>query len=128
MRLILLRTILGAAVLAVPIAASAGISLSPIMQAWNHDRRSIQAMLSGRIPYDETQIRQELENYITNSSAAARNAHGGSAEARDFAARFDAFANDSRLALGAASQPSALRQNFDRMLSDCRSCHAIYNN
>jgi cytochrome c556 len=104
MRFIILGTILGTAVLALSTAASAGISLSPIMQAWNHDKRSIQAMLGGRTPYDEAKLRQDLQSYITNSVAVVRNAPGGSAEARDFAARFDG------------------------MLSDCRSCHAIYNN
>ncbi len=128
MRHSLLRTIFGAAVLAAPVAASAGVSLSPIMDMWSHDRRDIAAMLTGRRAYDEARIRQDLQRYITSSSAVARDRRGGSAEARAFAARFDAFAEDSRAALGAAGQPSAVAARFDRMLADCRGCHAIFNN
>jgi cytochrome c556 len=128
MRPILLRTILGAALLAKPISASAGISLSPIMESWSQTKRTVEAMLAGRTPYDEALIGQDLRRYITSSARVARAAAGGTAEARDFAARFDSFANDSRAALGSAGQPSAMRDKFNRMLADCQSCHAIYNN
>jgi len=127
MRLILSRTILGAAVLAAPVAAAAGISLSPIMESWNHSKRDINAMLGRRTPYDEAEIRQDLQRYADSASRLARDVKGNSAEARDFSARFDAFARDSRATLGAAGQPAAMRENFNRMLGDCQSCHAIYN-
>jgi cytochrome c556 len=127
MRRILLRAFVGAAVLIAPVAAVAGLSLSPIMQSWNHSKRSIEAMLGGQTPYDEARLRQDLQHYIASSSTVAQHANGASAEARDLAARFDAFANDSRAALGTVSQPAAMRENFNRMVGDCQSCHAIYN-
>jgi len=128
MRHILLRTILATAVLFPPAAASAGVSLSPIMESWSHDKRDIEAMLTGRRPYDGRRIREELQRYIASAATLARAAHGSSAAARDFAARFDAFATDGRAALGTADDASATSATFDRMLGDCRSCHAIYNN
>ena len=128
MRPILLRTILGVALLLVPVAAVAGISLSPIMESWNHSKRQIEAMLAGQAPYDEAQIRQDLERYIGSSATIAREMKGNTPEARDLAARFEAFANDGRSALGGVGQPSAVNESFQRMVGDCQSCHAIYNN
>jgi cytochrome c556 len=128
MRHILLRTILSAAVLVVPGVAVAGITLSPIMASWNHSKRKIDAMLGGQTPYDEAQIRQDLQRYIASSSTVARSLGGGTAEARDFAARFKAFASDSRTALGSVSQPATTAANFNRVASDCQACHAIYDN
>jgi cytochrome c556 len=128
MQRILLRTIVSAAVLVAPDLAVAGISLSPIMESWTHSKRTIEAMLAGRTPYDEAQIGQDLQHYIASSSMVARDVKKGTAEARDFASRFEVFANDSRTTLGTVSQPSALRMSFNRMVGDCQSCHAIYNN
>jgi cytochrome c556 len=128
MRRIVSRTILSVTFLAAPVTAVAGLSLSPIMESWNHSKRSIDAMLSGRTPYDEAEIRRELQRYVDNASRVAREVRGGTAEARDFAARFEAFANDSRSALGTVSQPAAMAARFSRMLGDCQSCHDVYNN
>jgi cytochrome c556 len=128
MRRILLRIALGAAVLVVPMAAVAGISLSPIMQSWNHKKHSINAMLAGRTPYDEAQLRQDIQHYADSASLVAREVNGQTAQSRDFAARFAAFAHDSRSALGAVGQPSAVSARFNQMLGDCQSCHDIYNN
>jgi cytochrome c556 len=128
MRHSLMRTIFASALLAAPLATSAGVSLSPIMDLWSRDKREIAAMLGGRRPYDEALMRQDLQRYITSASAVARDRRGGSAEARAFAARFDAFAADGRAALDVAGQPSAVAAKFDRMLADCRGCHAIFNN
>jgi cytochrome c556 len=52
---------------------------------------------------------------------------GNSAEARDLAARFAAFADDGQRLLGKIGQPSAVAAKFKRMTDDCQSCHAIYN-
>jgi cytochrome c556 len=128
MRRIVLRTILSAAVLAVPAVAAAAISLSPIMESWNHSTRQIDAMLSGRTPYNEAQLRHAIQRYVESSTRVARDMNGGSAEARDLAARFEAFASDSRDALATVAQPAAMSARFNRIVADCRSCHAIYNN
>jgi cytochrome c556 len=128
MRRIVLRIILGAGLLATPAAAVAAISLSPIMESWNHSKREIDAMLAGRTPYDAAQLRHDIQRYVESSARVARDMSGGSAEARDFAARFEAFANDSRDALAEVAQPAAMSPRFNRILADCRSCHAIYNN
>jgi cytochrome c556 len=128
MRRILLQTTLGAIALIASAAAFAGISLSPIMESWNHGKRAIDAMLAGQAPYDEARVRQELQHYVASASSLARSIKGNTAEARDFAARFEGFANDSRSVLGSTSQPSAMRMSFSRIFGDCQSCHAIYNN
>jgi cytochrome c556 len=128
MRRTVLRTVLGAAILLAPGLAIAGISLSATMESWNRDRHKIDAMLAGQTPYDEALLRQDLQSYMERSSLLARDVRGGSAEARDFASRFEALANDSRSALGAIGQSSALRVSFNRMVGDCQSCHAVYNN
>jgi cytochrome c556 len=127
MRRILLRATLGAAIVVAPVAAVAGISLSPVMQSWNQSRRAIDAMLAGRIPYDEAQIRRDLQRYVDGASLLARDVKGNSAAARDVAARFAAFSDDGRRVLEKASQPSAVAAGFTRMIGDCQSCHAIYN-
>ena len=128
MRHILLRTVLGAAVLSMPVAAVAGISLSPIMQSWKHRAHAVDAMLAGRQPYDEARMRQFLQHCIESASLLARDMNGGSAEARDLAARFTAFSDDSRSVLGKAGDRAAAAEKFNRMLSDCQACHALYNN
>ena len=128
MQRILLRMILGTVVLIVPMTAVAGISLSPIMESWNHSKRDIAAMLSAGKSYDEAQLRQELQRYIDSASRVSRGVRGDTADARDFAARFDTFANDSRSVLGKVGDRSAVTAGFNRMLDDCRSCHATYNN
>jgi cytochrome c556 len=128
MRRILMRTALGVAVLAVPMAAVAGISLSSTMESWSHNKRKIDAMLAGRTPYDEAQLRQLLQRYVESSSMVARNITGQSAQARDFATRFEAFSNDSAIALGAVGHPPAMAARFNQMLGDCQSCHDAYNN
>jgi cytochrome c556 len=106
--------------------ALAGISLAPIMESWDNDKRDLDALLAGRTPYDEAQIRQDIQRCVESSSLVARDGKKGTAEARDFASRFGVFANDSRTTLGTVSQPSALRMSFNRMVGDCQSCHAIY--
>jgi cytochrome c556 len=128
MRRILMRTALGIAVLAVPMAAVAGISLSSTMESWSHNKRAIDAMLAGRIPYDEAQLRQIFRRYVESSSMVARTITGQSAQARDLATRFEAFSNDSAIALGAVRQPAAMATRFNQMLGDCQSCHDAYNN
>jgi cytochrome c556 len=128
MRCILSWTIIGIIVLIAPVAAVASISLPPIMDSWNPDKHDVRAMLVGRTPYEEARIRDDLLRYIADASVVARELQGGTAEARNLAARFEAFATDSRSALGKISQPTAVAENFNRMLDDCRSCHAIYNN
>jgi cytochrome c556 len=128
MRRIVFRTILSAVLLAAPAVAVAAIALSPIMDSWNHSKRGIDAMLAGRTPYDAVQLRQALQRYVQSATRVAGDVRGGTAAARDIAARFDAFARDSRTALGTVAQPAAMRVSFNRMLADCRSCHAIYNN
>jgi cytochrome c556 len=115
------------AILSVPVIASAGISLSPIMDSWSHTTHSIDATLAGRRPYDATALRADVLLYINDAARVAHHINGGSAEARDFAGRFAAFAEDGRLALGSVGQPAAFRPRFDRMLGDCQSCHAAYN-
>ena len=127
MRLILLRATLGAAILVAPVAAVAGIALSPVMQSWYHSGRAIDAMLAGQAPYDEAQIRQDLQRYVAGASLLARDERGNSTAARDVAARFAAFANDARRALDTVGQPAAVTAGFKRMLGDCQACHAIYN-
>jgi cytochrome c556 len=128
MQPILLRTIISAAVLVAPGLALAGIALPPIMSSWNQSKRRIETMFSGGTPYNEAQLRQDMQQYITSSSMVARDVRGGPAETRDFAARFEAFASDSRSALGSVSKPAAMRESFNRMVGDCQSCHAAYNN
>jgi cytochrome c556 len=128
MRRIVLRAILSAAILAAPAVAAAAISLSPVMESWNRNERAINAMLTGRTAYDAAQLRQDIQRYIDTSARLARDVRGGSAEARDFAARFEAFSNDSRNALGTVAQPAVMSARFNQMIADCRSCHAIYNN
>lgn len=128
MRLILLRIALGLAVLAVPITAVASLSLAPIMESWSHAKRGIDAMLSGRTPYDEALLGQDLQHYADSATMVARSVKGQTASARDFAARFEAFAHDSRSALAAVGQPTAVAARFRQMLGDCQSCHDIYNN
>lgn len=133
MRRSLLKTLVGAfaftaPVLIVPVAAVAGSSLAPIMTSWNHSKRSIDAMLAGRAPYDEAQVRQELQRFIATSSRVASGLNGTTAEGRNFAARFQTFAEDSRDVLGHVAEPTAMRASFRRVAGDCQSCHAQYNN
>ena len=128
MRRRILRTALGAALMVVPGVAMAGIALSPIMQSWNHAKRHIDGMLSGRNPYDAATVQQDVTLYITDATMVANHVRGGSAQARDFAGRFAAFAADGRSALASVSQPAAFTARFSRMVGDCQSCHAAYNN
>jgi hypothetical protein len=52
---ILLRATFDVAVLIAPIAAVAGISLSPVMQSCDHGRHAIAAMLEGRTPFNSAE-------------------------------------------------------------------------
>jgi cytochrome c556 len=126
MRRILLRATIGSAVLFAPVAAVAGIALSPVMRSWNHSRRAIDAMLEGQAPYDEAQLRQDLQRYVAGASLLARDERGKSGAARDVAARFAAFADDARRVLDTVGRPAAVTAGYERMLGDCQSCHAIY--
>ena len=117
-----------APILTVPVTAVAGIALSPIMNSWSHSKHSIEAMLTGRAPYDEARIRQDLQHYVASASRVASGVNGNTAEGRDFAARFKAFANDSQTVLGQLGKPSEARAGFERVVADCQDCHATYNN
>ena len=128
MRRILARTILSATLSLVPVAAIAGLSLSPIMQSWSRDQRDIKAMLGGQRPYDQTELRLDVQRYMASAALVARNLRSGTPEARDFSARFRGFAADSRSALDNVGQPAAFRTTFTRLIGDCQSCHDIYNN
>jgi cytochrome c556 len=108
-------------------AAMAGLALSPIMQSWNQQRHAIDAMMSGRSPYDEAAIRHAVKLYVADASAVAGHLGGTSAAARDFRGRFAAFAAQGRRALDSVGQPAAFRPNLRRIADDCQSCHAVYN-
>lgn len=120
--------ILCLAILSVPVIAAAGIALSPIMDSWSQTTHRIDAMLSGRRPYDAAALREAVSTYIDDAARVAHHVNGDSAEARDFAGRFQAFAADGRQALGSVGQPAAFRPHFDQLIGDCQSCHAAYNN
>jgi cytochrome c556 len=128
MRRIALGSTLCLSILSLPVMAAAGIALSPIMNAWNADRHRIDAMLTGRRPYDEAALRAAVSLYIQDATTVAGRIRGRSDAARDFAHRFDAFAADGRRAMGSVGEPVAFRVLFGRMTSDCQSCHAIFNN
>lgn len=123
-----LRLGLAAALLVVPTVAVAAISLSPIMRSWNRTTHHIDDMLSGSAPYDQAALRQAVQVYITDGTMVASRIPADSAQARDFAGRFQAIAADSQTALHAVGDPALFRSRFARITDDCRSCHAIYNN
>jgi cytochrome c556 len=118
---------LGFVILFGPAIAVAGLSLPPIMESWNHDQRDIRAMLEGARPYDEARVRRDLEGFIGSAFLLLRNVNGGTAEAKDFRARFAGFASDSRALLGEVGQRSAIEAGFSRVIGDCQSCHSAYN-
>lgn len=111
-----------------PLAAAAALALAPIMRDWNHARREIDAMLAGNTPYDAAVLRRAAALYVRNADAVAAATKERSAAARDFAERMRNFAADSAAAGAVAASPADFRGRYARVMADCRSCHAIYNN
>lgn len=126
MRMVMTRIVLAGLIL-VPVAASAGVALAPIMRGWNQDRRQAEAMLAGDRLFDRAALDGALQRYVADATMISTRVTGQSAKARDFAARFQRFAQDAAALSHETGGPARLRPPFARLMGECRACHAIYN-
>lgn len=122
-----ISTIILAAAVVVPTVAVAGVALAPVMQRWNHDRKQIEAMLAGSRPFDQAAVEAAIRSYVTDGHMIASHVSGNAAAVRDIAARFDHFAQTAAASAKDSGSAARLRPHFEQLMSECRSCHAIYN-
>jgi cytochrome c556 len=126
MKRVIGKMVLAAAVL-VPGIAFAGVALAPVMGKWNHDRRQIDAMLSGNRPFDQATVAAAIHAYVADATMVAGRIKGNSASTRDFADRFRHFAQTAAASAKDSGSAARFRPHFEQLMGECRSCHAIYN-
>ncbi len=114
-------------VAAAPCAVLATTTLRGMMHNWRVDARTTRAMLNGQMHFDEAAVRATLTRYAEDAGRIAASVNGQSAGSRDIRQRFLRLQSDSRTALTTLGRRTELRANFSRVLSNCSSCHNIYN-
>jgi cytochrome c556 len=110
-----------------PAVVSAASGLSGIMHGWKREAGTLHAMLVGRATFDAAEATRILNLYVQESASLRGRIRGGDAASRDIAHRFAAFEEDARAALRHVAQRSALATDVSRLLSNCQSCHDVYN-
>lgn len=116
-----------AALLAAGPAALAASGVRSIMHSWKTSARAVHEMLSGGTAYQEPAIRAALQTYVADAGRIEAQVTGQGASAQDIRRRFQAFEADAQAALGHMPQRPALAADVARLMSDCQSCHDIYN-
>jgi cytochrome c556 len=117
---------LAAAVLAT--SAAAAPRLRPIMRDWKAQANRAELLLSGAVPYDEAQLRQILAGMVSDARDVKAGVSGSSARALDVKDRFSQFEADVAATLQSAGARDGARARFQRVASDCRSCHDALRN
>lgn len=123
---LMIRVALCAAILT-PVAAYAGVALAPVMRSWNHERRQIEAMLSGNRSFDPAAVRAAIRIYVSDANMVASHVNGSSSTARDFADRFRQFAQTAAAADQASGSAAQFRPHFEKLMGECNACHARFN-
>jgi cytochrome c556 len=126
MKSVIGKMVLAAAIL-VPGVAFAGVALAPVMRSWNHDRRQIDAMLSGDRPFDQATVEAAIHTYVADANMVAGHINVDSASTRDFADRFRHFAQTAAAAAKDSGSAARFRPHFQQLMGECSSCHAMYN-
>lgn len=111
----------------IPVMVVAAPALRSIMHLWRADAVRAHDILSGRAAFDEAAIRKVLETYASDAARMGAQVNGRTASAREFKRRLAVFQADARTAAGDLSRRSVLRADFNRLMSDCRSCHDVFN-
>lgn len=111
-----------------PSVAATSIALRPIMRSWNQAKRQMERMVAGRQPYDAAAIAEAVRLYVADARTVSAHVTRKSAESRDFAVRFERFAQDAEAAGAASATLAAFRPHMQRLMGDCSTCHAVYKN
>lgn len=120
--------LLAAGAFAVVANAAAAPRLRPIMRDWKARANQAQLMLSGAVPYDEAQLRQILRGMVSDARDVEAGVTGASARALAVKDRFSQFEADAAATLQSAAARDGARARFQRIVSDCRSCHDALRN
>jgi cytochrome c556 len=120
--------ILAAGAFAVAASAAAAPRLKPIMRDWKVQANQAQSMLGGAVPYDEAQLRQILAGMVGDARDIEAGISGTSARALDVKDRFSQFEADATATIQLAAARDSARAKFQRVVSDCRSCHDALGN
>jgi len=105
------------------VSAAAAPRLKPIMRDWKVQANQAEQMLSGAVPYDETELRQILTGMVGDARDVEAGISGSSARTLDVRDRFSQFEADAAATLQAAAARDGARARFQRVAGDCRSCH-----
>lgn len=109
-------------------SAAAGPRLRPIMNDWKAQANRAQSMLSGAVPYDQAELRQILTTMVGDARDVEAAIKGSSAQALNVKDRFSQFEADAAATLQSAAARDGARARFQRVVSDCRSCHDALRN
>ena len=115
-------------VLALPVAASSAQTLRQTMHAWKRHTRSLVAMADSRASFNEAAARFDLQALATGASGLQARLNTGTAEARDFRARFAALAADASSAVSRLGDYAAFQMQVANIQSTCAACHDKYGN
>ncbi len=120
--------LLAAAAFATVASAAAAPRLRPIMRDWRAQANKAEQMLTGAVPYDQAELRQILTGMVSDARDVEAGITGSSARALDVKRRFSQFEADAAATLQAAAARDGARARFQRVASDCRSCHDALRN
>ena len=104
-------------VLVLPIAASSAQGLRQTMHAWKRHTRSLVAMATSRASFNEAA-----------ASGLQARLNSGTAEARDFRARFATLAADVSSTVSRLGDYPAFQMQVANIQSTCAACHDKYSN
>jgi cytochrome c556 len=113
---------------AVAASAAAAPRLKPIMRDWKIQANQAQLMLSGSVPYDEARLRRILAGMVSDARDVEAGIAGSSVRALAVKDRFSQFEADAAATLQSAAARDGARARFQRVASDCRSCHDALEN
>ena len=108
--------------------AVAAPRLKPIMRDWKAQANQADLMLSGSTPYDQAELRQILTGMVSDARDIEAGITGSSARALAVKDRFSQFEADAAATLQSAAVRDGARTRFQRLASDCRSCHDALKN
>ena len=115
-------------VLVLPIAASSAQSLRQTMHAWKRHTRSLVAMATSRASFNEAAARSDLQALLAGASGLQVRLNSGTAEARDFRARFATLAAAASSTVSRLGDYAAFQMQVANIQSTCAACHDKYGN
>ena len=106
----------------------AAAGLKGTMKSWDGSARRIRSMMKGHSAFDEALVADALRTYAADAARLQAQIAGGDARAQDFKRRFAVLQTDAQTALSHQAQRATFANEISRVMGQCESCHAKYDN